>query len=105
MIVNPDKFKYIPVQKKQVLNQPSHFMIGNNKVDIGFSVKLLGNSIDDQLGLNQQISNICKFASNQLNALGRLKTFLGLKAKKGFHQYFHFIKFQLLSACLVHLVN
>ena len=38
MIVNPDKFKSIGVQKNQVLNPPTHFMIGNNKVDIQYSV-------------------------------------------------------------------
>ena len=38
MIVNPDKFKSIGVQTNQVLNPPTHFMIGNNKVDIQYSV-------------------------------------------------------------------
>ena len=28
MIVNPDKFKSVEVQKNQVLSQPTHFIIG-----------------------------------------------------------------------------
>ena len=49
-------------------------------------MKLLGMSIDNQLSFNQDISNVCKSASNQLwesqYALGRLKTFLRFKATK-----------------------
>ena len=54
-------------------------MIGNNKVDIESSVKLLGISIENQLSFNQHISNVWKSASNQLNDLGRLETFLGFE--------------------------
>ena len=41
------------------------------------SVKLLGVHLDDQLNFNLHISNICKSAFKQLNALVRLKCFLG----------------------------
>ena len=54
-------------------------MIGNNKVDLESSVKLLGIIIENQLSFNQYISNIWESAYNQLNDLGRLETFLGFK--------------------------
>ena len=54
-------------------------MTRNNKVDAESSVKLLGISTDNQLSFNQQISYSCKSVSNQLNALERLKNFLGFK--------------------------
>ena len=46
------------------------------------SVKLLGVQIDDQLNFNLHISNICRSAANQLNALIRLKRFLDFEEKK-----------------------
>ena len=46
------------------------------------SVKLLGVHIDDKLNFNEHINKICKSAGNQLNALIRLKSFLGLKEKE-----------------------
>ena len=77
MFVNPDKFKSIIIQKNKTLNQPDKILIGNNSVEITSSVKLLGMTIDNQLTFNIHITNICKSASNQLNALVRLKPFLG----------------------------
>ena len=44
--------------------------------------KLLGFTIDGRLIFNEYISNICDSAVNQLNALVRLKTFLGFNEKK-----------------------
>ena len=81
MIVNLCKFKSIVVQNSQVLNQPTYFMIRNNKVNIDFSVNPLRINIDNQLSSKQHISNICKSAFNHLNALGRLKTFLRVTVK------------------------
>ena len=46
------------------------------------SVKLLGIQIDNQLNFNLHISNICRTAANQMNALTRLKQFLGFKEKR-----------------------
>ena len=46
------------------------------------SVELLGIQIDDNLEFNLHISNICRSAANQLNALFRLKRFLGYKEKR-----------------------
>ena len=46
------------------------------------SVGLLGIQIDDKINSNLHISNICTSAANQLNALIRLKRFLGFKEKR-----------------------
>ena len=82
MFVNPNKFKSIIIQKHKTLNQPDKILIGSNSVEITSSVKLLGVTIDNQLNFNIHITNICKSASNQLNALVRLKPFLGFEEKK-----------------------
>ena len=104
MIANLDKFKSIVIQKNKPLNQPTHFMIENNKVDIESSVKLLVISIDNQLSFSQRITKICKSTSSQLNTLGRLKTFLGFKAKNVSISTFILSIFSY-SACFVHLIN
>ena len=46
------------------------------------SVKLLGVHIDDKLNFNHHISRLCKSAGNQLNALTRIKPFLGLRERE-----------------------
>ena len=56
--------------------------IGNEKISSNLSVKLLGDHIDGKLNFNEYINKICKSAGNQLNALIRPKSFLGLKAKE-----------------------
>ena len=45
------------------------------------SVKLLKN-LPIKLNFEKYISNICKKASNQLNAICRLQTFIGHKEKE-----------------------
>ena len=49
----------------------------------------MGVQIDDQLNFNLHISNICRSASNQLNALIRLKRFLAFEEKKKRNSYFY----------------
>ena len=61
-------------------NKPKQFLIGNDIVEVASSVKLLGIHIDDQLSFS--LHNICKSTSKQLNALVRLKCFLGFEERK-----------------------
>ena len=46
------------------------------------SVKLLHIEIDNKLNFEKHISNTCKNASNQLNAICKLQTFMGQKKMK-----------------------
>ena len=46
------------------------------------SVKLLGIETDNKLNFEKNISNICKKASNQLNEICRLETFMDHKEKE-----------------------
>ena len=82
MVVNHDKFKSIIIHKSSQTSKPRQFLIGSDVVEVASSVKLLGIHIDNQLSLNQHISNICKSASKQLNALVRLKCILGFEEIK-----------------------
>ena len=58
------------------------FEIGDKTIEASPSVKLLGVQIDYKLNFNLRITNICRSAANQLNALIRLKQFLSFEAKK-----------------------
>ena len=78
MIVNPDKFKSIIIQKSNQKIKPN----GSEVVEITSSVKPLEIYIDYQSNFNLHISNICKFASKQLNALIRFKCFIGFIDRK-----------------------
>ena len=56
--------------------------IGNKAVKVKSSVKLLGVHIDAELNFSLHIANICRSDANQLNALIRLRKFLGFEEKK-----------------------
>ena len=76
MIVNPRKFQSIIINKKKQDYTKETFEIEVIKL------KLLGVQVDDKLNFNLHITNICRFAANQLNALISLKQFLSFEAKK-----------------------
>ena len=82
MIVNPDKFQVIFLDKGRSDNTNIEVKIGNEKIRSTSSVKLLRVHIDDKLNFNEHINKIYKSAGNELNALIRLKLFLGLKEKE-----------------------
>ena len=63
IIVNPDKFKSMIIQKSNQTSKTKQFLIGNDVVECTSSVKLLGIHIDDQHNFNLHISNICKSTS------------------------------------------
>ena len=82
MMVNPGKFQAIIIDKKKKCHTNETLKIGDKIIKASSSVKLLGVQIDDQLNFNLHISNICRSAANQLNALIRLKRFLAFEEKK-----------------------
>ena len=82
MVVNPDIFQVILLDKGRSDNTNIEVEIGHEKIRSTSSVKLLGVHIDDKLNFNEHINKICKSAGNQLNSLIRLKPFSGLKEKE-----------------------
>ena len=82
MVVNPDKFQAIILDKRKRDHTDEHITVDNQQIKVVSSVKLLGQQLDDKLNFNLHISNICKSAANQLNALIRLKKFMNFEEKK-----------------------
>ena len=81
MIVNPDKFQSMIISSKKDLSK-SVLNINGVELTMESSAKLLGVEIDNKLNFEKHISNICQKASNQLNAICRLQTFMGHKEKE-----------------------
>ena len=81
MIVNLEKFQAIIIDKRKQDHANEIFKIGSKEVKVASQVKLLGVEIDNKLNF-EQINRICKSASNQLNALTRLKQVLGFQERK-----------------------
>ena len=82
MIVNPDKFQAIVLNKKRSDLTNTNFDVDNQVIKSVSSVELLGIQIDGKLNFNLHMSKICKSAANHLNTLIRLKQFLNFHAKK-----------------------
>ena len=82
MIVNSDKFQVKIIDKKKGVHTNENVVIDNNQIKNVPSVELLGIQLDDKLSSSPHISNICKFAANQLNALIRLQNFLSFEENK-----------------------
>ena len=62
MVVNPDKFQVILLDKGRSDNINIEVEIGNEKIRSTSSVKLLGVHTDDRLNFNEHINKICKSA-------------------------------------------
>ena len=82
MIINPDKFQAIILDKKKSNLTNIPLTIHNQTIKSVPSVELLAIHLDDKLNFNLLISNTCRSAANQLNALIRLKSYLSFNAKR-----------------------
>ena len=82
MVVNPDKFQAIMLDKPKRDHTNERITFDNQQMKVMWSVKLLGVRLDDKLNFNLHISNICRSAANQLNALIRLKKFINFEEKE-----------------------
>ena len=82
IIVNSDKFQATVVKKKCRMEDCYALNINNQTINPENCVKLLGIEIDNTLSFNKHISTLCKKASNQLNAIGRIQKYMGFKEKE-----------------------
>ena len=60
MMVNPNKFQAILLNKSKSTQVKATMNIGNEKIESLSAVKLLGIEIDDKLNFNNHINIICK---------------------------------------------
>ena len=78
MIVNPEKFQSMILQRSG--NSDSHKIENDgNKIETANPVDLLGIHINNKFTFDDHIFTLCNKTSMQLNAIGRLKHYLGKK--------------------------
>ena len=82
MIVNPDKFQALIVNRLGKMENSYPIEIQDTFINSQSSVSLLGVEIDNKLNFDQHIATLCKKAGAQINAISRLKTFLGMEERK-----------------------
>ena len=93
MIVNPGKFQAMVINRFGKMENKHEMYIENKKITSEHSVKLLGIEIDNQLNFDNHVSTLCKKAGSQLNAIGRLRKYIGFPEKKGSDRSFCIFKF------------
>ena len=82
MIVNPDKFQALIIDKRKSDHSNIKLCIDNVIVKSSNTVKLLGVCIDQKLNFDEHITNICRSAANQLSVLQRLGQYLTFEQKE-----------------------
>ena len=76
--MKPDKFQTMLLEKRNE-NKQSCFKIRNQTIKMTNCAKLLGINTDSKLNFQSHISDLSKKASMQLNALNRLRAYIGNK--------------------------
>ena len=69
MIVNPEKFQAITLNKQKHDYSNGTIEFDNKTIETVSSVRLLDAQLDYKLNYSLHVSNICKSAANQLSAL------------------------------------
>ena len=82
MIVNPEKFQAIIIDRKGQSNNPTKLVIDGKEINSENCVTLLGLEIDSKLSFDKHISKLCNKCAGIINALTRLNSFLGFEEKK-----------------------
>ena len=93
MTVNPRKFQAMIISRFGKMENRHEMYIDNKKITSEHSVKLLGIEIDNQLNFDNHVSTLCKKAGSQLNAIGRLRKYIGFPGKKALIEAFVFSNF------------
>ena len=81
---SPQNSSIISVEKKEPITSDMSLNINsNNRISSNWvKKKLLGIKIDSRLNFEPHVSDLCKSAARQLNALLRLKSYLIIEVRK-----------------------
>ena len=82
MIVNPDKFHTIIIDRKKLTKYPTSIKINDININSENSVRLLGLEADSKLDFDKHITQLCKKSAGQLNSICRLKSFSNTDQRK-----------------------
>ena len=90
MVVNPDNFLSIIINRLGKLKNSYKLLIDNNKIDSENSVTLLGIKIDNKLNFGKNVTTLCQKASRQLHTLSRIHKYIGFQEMKMLRDSFIF---------------
>jgi hypothetical protein len=93
---NPDKYQAIIFGGKS--SSTETITVKNCTISCQNSVKLLGIYIDSELSFNEQVKNVCKKASRQINVIMRLSKLLNTDVKLTMYRSFIFSNFNYCPA-------
>ena len=95
MIVNPDKIQSMILQNSRNSRnyEPVKLEIESANIETKNTVELSGITIDNKLNFEEHISELCKKASMQLNAISCLQRFMGKEQKEALVNSFVFSNF------------
>ena len=82
MIVNPEKFQVIIIDRKNQKSNPQKLPIDKKVITFSENVILLGLEVDSKLNFDKHVSKLCNKSAGQLNAHCRIGHLLGLEEKK-----------------------
>ena len=82
MIVNPEKFQAIVIDRKNQKHNPQKLTIDKKVITSSENVALLGLEVDCKLNFDVHISKLCNKRAEQLNALCRIGHVIGLEERK-----------------------
>ena len=82
MIANPGKFKAIIIKKDGTDTTGTKLQINDKSVDSSSEVLLLGLTIDNKLNFSKHISELCRKAASNINALKRFKRYISDSDRK-----------------------
>ena len=94
MIVNPEKFQAIIIDRKNQKNNLQKLTIDEKVITFSENVTLLGLEVDSKLTFDEHISKLCNKSAGQLNAICRIRHLIGLEErKKDINKQLHLFKF------------
>ena len=82
MIVNPDTFQAMIINRFGKMENKQEMYIDNKKITSEHSIKLPGIETDNQLKFDNHVLTLCSRAGSQLNVIGRLRKYIGFPEKR-----------------------
>ena len=82
MIVNPEKFQAVKIDRKNQNNNPQKLTIDEKVINYSENVTLLGLEVDNNLNFDEHISKIFDKSARQLNAICKIGHLIGSEERK-----------------------